>query len=54
MPFELFEIMDIKTHKQTDTHTDRYTHRHIHANENNTCLKTKFMGKVNEKRVPRS
>ena len=35
---ELFEIIDIKT----DTHTDR----HIHAGENNTCPKTKFLGQV--------
>ena len=41
---ELFEIIDIKTH--THTHTDRQTHRHIHADENNTCPKTKFLGQV--------
>ena len=35
---ELFELIDIKNH----THTDR----HIHADENNTCPKTKFLGQV--------
>ena len=35
---ELFEIIDIKTDTQTD--------RHIHSDENNTCLKTKFLGQV--------
>ena len=39
---ELFEIIDIKTDRQTDTHTDR----HIHADENNTCPETKFLGQV--------
>ena len=40
---ELFEIIDIKIYTQTD----RHTHRHIHADENNTCPKTKFLGQVN-------
>ena len=35
---KLFEIIDVKT--------DRHTHRHIHADENNTCPKTKFLGQV--------
>ena len=35
---ELFEIIDINTDTQTD--------RHIHAGENNTCPKTKFLGQV--------
>ena len=39
---ELFEIIDINTYTQTDRHTDR----HIHADENNTCPKTKFLGQV--------
>ena len=43
---ELFEIIDIKTHTHTDTQTDRHTDRHIHADENNTCPKTKFLGQV--------
>ena len=32
------------THRQTDRQTD--THRHIHADEKNTCPKTKFLGQV--------
>ena len=43
---ELFEIIDIKTHTQTDRHTDTQTDRHIHADENNTSPKTKFLGEV--------
>ena len=39
---ELFEIIDQQTHTQTHTQT----HRHIHADENNTCPKTKFLGQV--------
>ena len=39
---ELFEIIDIKIYR----HTDTQTHRHIHADENNTCPKTKFLGQV--------
>ena len=30
----------------TDRHTHTQTHRHIHADENNTCPKTKFLGQV--------
>ena len=33
---EFFEIIDI----------NNQTHRHIHADENNTCQKTKFLGQV--------
>ena len=29
-----------------DSHTDRHTDRHIHADENNTCPKTKVSGQV--------
>ena len=39
---ELFEIIDIKTHR----HTHRQTDRHNDADENNTCPKTKFLGQV--------
>ena len=39
---ELFEIIDIKTDRQTH----RLTDRNIHADENNTCPKTKFLGQV--------
>ena len=42
---EIFEINRIKTHRHT--HTDR----HIHADENNTCPKTKFLGQVNEEHI---
>ena len=28
---ELFELIDIKTHRQTDRHTDRQTHRQTHT-----------------------
>ena len=28
------------------TQTDRHTHRHIHADENNTCPKSKILGQV--------
>ena len=41
---ELFELIDIKTHRQTNRQTD--THIHIHADENNTCLKSKILGQV--------
>ena len=30
----------------TDTHTGRHTDRHIHADENNTCPKTKFWARL--------
>ena len=33
---------DTATDRQKDTQTDR----HIHADENNTCPKTKFLGQV--------
>ena len=39
---ELFEIIEVKIHTQTD----RHTHRHNDADENNTCPKTKFLGQV--------
>ena len=39
---ELFEIIDKNTH----THTHTLTHRHIHADENNTCPKSKILGQV--------
>ena len=39
---ELFEIIEV----QTLTHTDRQTDRHIHADENNTCPKSKILGQV--------
>ena len=39
------------THTHTDTQTDRHTDRHIHADENNTCQKTKFLGQVKIKYV---
>ena len=35
---ELFELIDIKPHRQADTQ--------IHADENNTSPKTKFLGEV--------
>ena len=35
---ELFELID--------GYTDRQTHRQIHADENNTSPKTKFLGEV--------
>ena len=35
-----------KIHTHTDRQTDRHTHRHMHADENNTCPKTKFLGKL--------
>ena len=38
----IIEIIDIKTDRQTH----RLTDRHIHADENNTCPKTKFLGQV--------
>ena len=35
-------------YRLTDRHAQRQTHtdRHIHADENNTCPKTKFLGKL--------
>ena len=39
---ELFELIEYYTDRQTDTHT----HRQIHADENNTSPKTKFLGEV--------
>ena len=39
---ELFELSVAQTHRHTDTHPDRQ----IHANENNTSPKTKFLGEV--------
>ena len=30
----------------SDRHTDTQTHRQIHADENNTSPKTKFLGEV--------
>ena len=41
---ELFKIIWEQTHRQTPTHTQ--THIHKHADENNTCPKTKFLGQV--------
>ena len=37
---ELFKIIDIQPHTHTHTHTQ------IHADENNTSPKTKFLGEV--------
>ena len=39
---ELFELIDIQPH----THTHRHTDTQIHADENNTSPKTKFLGEV--------
>ena len=39
---KLFEIIDKNTH----WHTHSLTHRHIHADENNTCPKSKILGQV--------
>ena len=36
--WELFELIEY--------YTDRHTHRQIHADENNTSPKTKFLGEV--------
>ena len=40
--FKFFLYKDL----HTDRHTDTQTHRHIHADENNTYPKTKFLGQV--------
>ena len=44
---QLFEIMDIQTH--THRQTDKQTDRHIHADVNNTCPKSKILGQVKKK-----
>ena len=40
---ELYEIIEVNAHKQTERHTDRQKH----ADENITCPKTEFFGQVN-------
>ena len=35
-----------KLHKSHMVHPNTHTHKHIHADENNTCPKTKFLGQV--------
>ena len=34
------------THTHRHTQTERQTDRHIHADENNTCPKSKILGQV--------
>ena len=40
---ELFEMIEVNTDRKTDTH------RHIHADENYTCPKSKIFGQVMSK-----